>query len=115
MARRYGVAIVVVATILAAGTVELSGQTGTVRGRVVRADGPVGVAEVELILRPLGDTIRTDGFRHFVFLDVPPGPVEVDGIAPRFAAAGLPEPARDRGRSSSGGGRGVGVRVRAGG
>ena len=63
--------------LLAGSTADLSAQAGDVRGRVVRADGPVGLADAELVLSPSGATTRTDEDGRFVFDGVAPGRVEV--------------------------------------
>src|SRR6267142_484103 len=66
------------AILLAAATASLAAQTGTIRGRVVRADWPVGLADARLELRPCGATTRTDARGFFVFRGIPTGQVEVD-------------------------------------
>ena len=86
MSRLTRVAMVM-ATLLAGGAVEVAGQAGVIRGHVVRADVPVGLAEVQLELRPSGATTRTDGRGFFEFRDVPPGQVEVAVRRPGFAPA----------------------------
>lgn len=65
------------AILLAAAAAPLSAQGGTIRGRVVRADGPVGLSDAHLELRPSGARTRTDARGFFVFRDVTPGQVEV--------------------------------------
>jgi len=80
---------VVMAALLAGGAGDLAGQAGVVRGRVVRADGPVGLADVEVVLRPPGATTRTDARGWFVFRGIPEGPVEVAARRPGFLSATL--------------------------
>ena len=75
----------VIAGLLAGGALDLAGQAGIVRGRVVRADGPVGLADVEVVLRPSGATTRTDARGSFLFRGVSPGQVEVAARRPGFA------------------------------
>jgi len=65
--------------------VRVAAQTGIVRGHVVRADLPVGLADADLELRPSGARTRTDARGFFVFRDVLPGQVEVAVRRPGFA------------------------------
>jgi iron complex outermembrane receptor protein len=78
---------ILTATFLAGGAADLAGQAGVVRGRVVRADGPVGVTDAELVLSPSGATTRTDPRGYFVFRGVAPGQVEVAARRPGFVPA----------------------------
>ncbi|HEY7462741.1 MAG TPA: carboxypeptidase regulatory-like domain-containing protein, partial [Gemmatimonadota bacterium] len=75
------------ATLLAGGAADLAAQTGVVRGRVVRADGPVGLAGAEVVLSPSGVTTRTDAHGYFMFRGIAPGPVEVAARRPGFVSA----------------------------
>ena len=77
----------VVATLLAGGAVQLVGQAGVVRGRVVRSDWAVGLADAQLELRPSGATTRTDARGFFLFRGLPAGPVEVAVRRVGFAPA----------------------------
>ena len=77
----------VMAILLAGGAVELAGQAGVVRGRVLRADWTIGLADADLELRPSGARTRTDARGFFVFRGVPPGQVEVVVRRPGFAPA----------------------------
>lgn len=77
----------VMAALLAGGAVGLAGQAGLVRGRVLRADWPVGVADADLELRPSGVTTCTDARGFFEFRGLPPGPVEVAVRRVGFASA----------------------------
>ncbi|MEZ4458030.1 MAG: TonB-dependent receptor, partial [Gemmatimonadales bacterium] len=54
---------------------------------MIRADGPVGIADVELVLRPLGLTTRTDPRGFFLFPGIPDGPAELVARRPGFAPA----------------------------
>jgi iron complex outermembrane receptor protein len=58
-------------------TALLGAQTGVIRGHVVRADWPVGLADAYLELSPSGATTRTDARGFFVFRGIDPGQVEV--------------------------------------
>lgn len=69
--------VAVVATLVAANVADLTAQTGVLRGRVVRSDGPVGLAGAELVLRPSGAMAQTDAGGYFAFHGVTPGAVEV--------------------------------------
>jgi iron complex outermembrane receptor protein len=63
---------------LLAGTAgRLAAQAGVVRGRVVRADLPVGLPEADVVLRPSGAMARSDSRGFFEFRDVTLGPAEV--------------------------------------
>lgn len=75
------------AMLLAAASTDLTAQAGVVRGRVVRADASVGVADAELLLRPSGATTRSDPEGHFVFDGVAPGRVEITARRPGFLLA----------------------------
>ncbi len=75
----------VLAALVAGGAAGLAGQAGVVRGRVVRADGPVGLADVELVLSPSGAKTHTDARGYFVFRGVAPGPVEMAARRPGFS------------------------------
>ena len=68
-------------------TARLAAQTGTIRGHVVRADRPVGVADAYLELRSLGAKTRTDGRGFFVFRDLPSGQLELAVRRLGYAAA----------------------------
>src|SRR5690349_15742061 len=85
--RRAARVATVMAALLAGGALELVAQAGVVRGRVVRADGPVGLADVELVLSPSGATTRTDSRGYFAFRGVVPGQVEVAARRPGFSPA----------------------------
>ena len=54
-----------------------SAQAGSVQGHVLRGDGPVGLAEAQVELRPTGLSARTDARGFFQFRDVSPGRVEL--------------------------------------
>jgi iron complex outermembrane receptor protein len=58
-------------------TARLTAQAGIIRGHVVRADWPVGLADAHLELSPSGATTRTDARGFFVFRGISPGQVEV--------------------------------------
>jgi iron complex outermembrane receptor protein len=73
-----------VATLLAGGVTDLAGQAGVIRGRVTRADGPIGLADVELVLSPFDATSRTDAHGYFEFSGVTPGRVELAARRPGF-------------------------------
>ena len=73
-----------VATLLAVGTADLAGQAGVLRGRVVRADGPVGLAGAEVVVSPSGVTTRSDAEGYFAFHGVVPGTVELTARRPGF-------------------------------
>lgn len=72
-----------------AGQAGVTGQAGVVSGRVVRADGPIGLADAELVLSPSGATTRTDARGHFEFREVAPGRVEVVASRPGFVSASV--------------------------
>ena len=64
--------------ILLAGTIaRLPAQAGTIRGHVVRADGPLGLADADVELRPSLARTRTNARGSFVFRDVAEGPAEL--------------------------------------
>jgi iron complex outermembrane receptor protein len=75
----------IVATLLAGGVADLAGQAGVIRGRVIRADGPVALADVELVLNPSEATSRSDAHGYFEFSGVTPGRVELVARRPGFA------------------------------
>lgn len=74
--------------LLIGATARVNAQSGIIRGHVVRADRPAGLADAYLELRPSGAKTRTDARGFFVFRDIPPGQVEVAvrrvGFAPRI-------------------------------
>ncbi len=75
-------------TILLAGAAPSAGaQAGSLRGHVLRGEGPVGLAEAQIELRPTGLTTRTDGRGLFQFRDVPPGRAELRVRRVGFAPA----------------------------
>jgi iron complex outermembrane receptor protein len=80
----------ILAVLLAGSAPRLAAQAGVVRGRVVRADVPVGLPEAEVVLRPSGVGTGTDPRGFFEFRDVAPGPAEVVvrrvGFAPAVVA-----------------------------
>lgn len=76
-----------VAISLAGGANDLAGQTGVIRGRVVRADGLAGLGGTELVLNPSGATTRSDARGYFTFGAVAPGQVEVAARRPGFVPA----------------------------
>jgi len=65
------------AILLAGATANVAAQTGIIRGHVVSADWPVGLADAYLELRPSGATTRTNARGSFVFRGIPAGQVEV--------------------------------------
>src|SRR6478672_11244717 len=67
----------IIAILLAAGAARLAAQAGVIRGRVVRADQPVGLADADLVLGPPGVATRTDSRGFFEFRGVAPGRVEL--------------------------------------
>jgi iron complex outermembrane receptor protein len=67
----------IIAILLAAGAARLAAQAGVIRGRVVRADQPIGLADADLVLGPPGVTTRTDPRGFFEFRGVAPGRVEL--------------------------------------
>lgn len=73
--------------LLAGGAADLVAQAGVVRGRVVRADGPVGLSDAELVLSPSGATTRSDADGYFAFHGIAPGQVEVAARRPGFVPA----------------------------
>ncbi len=62
----------------------LFAQSRVVRGRVVRADGPVGIHDAAVVVLPSGMTTQTDVSGHFTFSGLAPGPVEIVARHPRF-------------------------------
>jgi hypothetical protein len=57
-----------VISLLATGrAADLAAQSPPIRGRVLRADGPVALVNVELTLVPSGTTTRSDALGYFVF------------------------------------------------
>lgn len=79
--------VFIIAILIAGGAADLAGQAGVVRGRVVRADGPVGLGGAELVLSPSGDTSLTDGRGYFVFRGVAPGRVQLEVRRAGFISA----------------------------
>jgi len=77
------------AILLAAPAARLDAQGATIRGHVVRADLPIGLAEAHLELRPSGATTRTDARGLFVFRGVPAGQVQLAVHRVGFAPAVL--------------------------
>ena len=79
--------VAVVAILLAGGATRLTAQAGVIRGRVVRADQPVGLADADVSLGASGVRTSTDPRGSFEFRGVVPGPVELTvrrvGFAPR--------------------------------
>ena len=75
------------AILLAGAPARLAAQAGILRGHVVRADWPVGLADADLELRPSGAMTRTDARGFFEFRGVPPGQVEVAVRRVGFAPA----------------------------
>ena len=79
-----------VAIQLAAAASHLAAQAGVIRGHVVRADRLVGLADVDLEVRPSGGKTRTDARGLFVFRGLSPGTVELAvrrvGFAPATVA-----------------------------
>ncbi len=65
----------------------LTAQAGIIRGHVVRAGVPVGLAEAHLELRPSGATTRTDTRGFFEFRGLPPGQVQLAVHRVGFAPA----------------------------
>ena len=55
----------------------LAAQAGVIRGHVVRADVPIGVADAQVELRPSGPKTRTDARGFFEFRGLPQGQVEL--------------------------------------
>ena len=80
--------VAVVAILLAGGATRLTAQAGVIRGRVVRADQPVGLADADVSLGASGFRTSTDPRGSFEFRGVVPGPVELTvrrvGFAPRI-------------------------------
>ncbi len=78
--------VAVVAILLAGGATRLTAQAGVIRGRVVRADQPVGLADADVSLGASGFRTSTDPRGSFEFRGVAPGPVELTvrrvGFAP---------------------------------
>ena len=56
--------------LLPAHSAELAGQSVTIRGRVIRADGPVPLEDVRVVLSPPNDTTHTDARGEFAFVGV---------------------------------------------
>jgi iron complex outermembrane recepter protein len=75
--RRPAPVATALAILLAGTAARLTAQTGTIRGHVVRADGPVGLADAEVELRPSSARARTDARGFFLFRGLAPGPVEL--------------------------------------
>jgi iron complex outermembrane recepter protein len=78
------------AILLAGMTDRLPAQTGTIRGHVVRADGPIGLADADVELLPSGARTRTDARGFFLFRDVAESTAELAvrrvGFAPAIVA-----------------------------
>src|SRR5687768_12947953 len=75
------------AILLAGTSARVNAQTGIIRGHVVRADLPVGLAGAHLELRPAGARTRTDARGFFVFEGISPGQAEVAVRRVGFAPA----------------------------
>ena len=75
------------AILLVSAAARLTAQAGTIRGHVIRADHPVGLADAELELRPSGARTRTDARGYFVFHGLASGPVELAVRRVGFAPA----------------------------
>ncbi len=86
MSRRTPVAFVVV-TLLSAIATDLAGQAGDIRGRVIRADGPVPLANALVVLSPSQDSTRTDARGVFMFAGVASNQVEVTASQSGFVTA----------------------------
>lgn len=82
-------AVGILAVLLAGTPVDLAGQAGMVRGRVVRADGAVALADAEVVLSPSGAATRTDALGHFTFQGVAPGQVQVNVRLPGYVTASV--------------------------
>jgi iron complex outermembrane receptor protein len=68
---------IVVTLLLSGGATRLAAQAGVIRGQVIRADYPVGLAEADLELHPFGARTTTDARGFFTFRRIAPGPVEL--------------------------------------
>jgi outer membrane receptor protein involved in Fe transport len=68
---------------------EASAQSGTVRGRVVRADQDAGVPDAEVLVRGTTLSARSDGAGRFAIVAVPAGQVELLIRRLGFAPASL--------------------------
>ncbi len=77
------------AILLAGAATHLAAQAGVIRGHVVRADRPVGLADADVELRPSGARVRTDARGFFRFAGLPPGRVELAVRRVGFAPAVL--------------------------
>jgi iron complex outermembrane receptor protein len=81
------------AILLSGANASLAAQAGTIRGHVVRADWPVGLADAYVEVRPFGPTARTDAHGFFVVRGIPAGQVEVAvrrvGFAPTVVVLGV--------------------------
>jgi iron complex outermembrane receptor protein len=75
--RRPRLIATALAILLAAPAARLGAQVGGIRGSVVRADVPVGLADAEVELHPSGARTRTDARGGFVFRDLTPGQIEL--------------------------------------
>lgn len=73
--------------LVVAATSRLAAQTGTIRGHVLRADLPVGLADAHVDLRASGSTTRSDARGFFVFQGIAPGKVELAVRRVGFAPA----------------------------
>jgi iron complex outermembrane receptor protein len=69
--------VTTLAILLAGATTRLGAQAGVIRGHVVRADRPVGLADADLELRPTGGRTRTDARGFFELRGVARGQVEL--------------------------------------
>jgi iron complex outermembrane recepter protein len=87
--------VIAVLVLLGGGPSRLAAQFGLIRGQVVRADYPVGLADADVVLRPSGAATRTDARGSFAFRQVASGPVELAvrrlGFAPVVVAVEVSE------------------------
>jgi iron complex outermembrane receptor protein len=77
----------IVAILIAIGAAHLAAQDGVVRGRVVRTDQPVGLADADVALSPSGVGTSTDQRGFFEFRGIVPGRVELTVRRVGFAPA----------------------------
>ncbi|MDQ3081721.1 MAG: Plug and carboxypeptidase regulatory-like domain-containing protein, partial [Gemmatimonadota bacterium] len=77
-------ALLLPAILLTGYAADLTAQAGVVRGRVVRVDEPVGVANAELVLTTSGTRARSDARGYFAFAEVAAGDVEMRVRRPGF-------------------------------
>ncbi len=75
--RRLARVATALAILLVGAAARLTAQAGTIRGHVVRADRPVGLADADVELRPSGGRARTDARGFFRFSGLTPGPAEL--------------------------------------